>query len=53
VQQFANGGAFLQNPTHPWETSEQVDMVEQRPAKARRCLGVILGNMTDDVSQIV
>jgi len=53
VQEFAHTRPFSRDATHPGEASEQVNVVQQRTAKARGCLSVVPGNMTDDFSEIV
>ena len=52
VQQFAHLSPFSNQATHTRETSQQLDVLDQRTAELRRNLRVILGNVADDVRQI-
>ncbi len=53
VKEFADLGTFSHQGPHSRKASEKIDVVEQRTAKTRSCLGVILGDISDDFREIV
>ena len=53
VKELADLGTFSHQSPHSRKASEKIDVVEQRTAKTRSCLGVILGDISDDFCEIV
>jgi len=53
VQQFPYMGPFPNQPTHARETSQQLDVLDQRTAEVRGSLRVVLSNVPDDFREIV
>jgi hypothetical protein len=53
MRKLAYSFSFLGNSAHPGETTEKLNVIEERLSKARRGFGIVLSNAIDDLSQIV
>jgi hypothetical protein len=53
MKQLANTRPFSNGASHAGKTSHQVHMVEQSIAKTRSRLIVLLGDMADDLGEVV
>jgi len=53
VRQFSNTNLFTNCAAHARESTQQFHMVEQRTTESLCSLGIILGDMTDDFSEVV
>ena len=53
VQQFADLRPFSNQASHTWETGEQLDVLDQGPAKVGGSLCILLGNVANDFGEIV
>jgi len=52
VLEFADAGTFFDGAAHVWESSKQLNMVQQRSAETRGSLCVVFGDVADDFGQI-
>jgi hypothetical protein len=53
MEQLANARSFSNGASHAGKTSQQVHMVEQSIAKTRSRIVVLLGDMADDLGEVV
>jgi hypothetical protein len=53
MEQLANARSFSNGASHAGKTSQQVHMVEQSIAKTRSRIIVLLGDMADDLGEVV
>jgi hypothetical protein len=53
MEQLANARSFSNGASHAGKTSQQVHMVEQSVAKTRSRIVVLLGDMADDLGEVV
>jgi len=53
MEQLANARSFSNGTSHAGKTSQQVHMVEQSIAKTRSRIVVLLGDMADDLGEVV
>jgi hypothetical protein len=52
VDQLAHSRSFAHSVPHPGEPAEQIDVIEQCPAKTGSGIVVILGDMPHDLGQM-
>jgi hypothetical protein len=50
--QFSNAGPFSDCATHAGEPAQQIHVVEQSASKTSGGLTIVLGNVTDDFSEV-
>jgi hypothetical protein len=53
VDQPSHRRAFAGHGTHSGEALEQIDVIEQGGAEARRSFVIVFGDIADDVGKVV